>query len=184
MKSVVKVRLITILIAGLVMLYGCSNKNNLVGVYRSDSLPSAADTIILYKDGSCQYLENENATWYAKGDIITISIYRPEDTYFLDIYFNDSTSSSDIAVTAAMSKQITNVEDAEYIESNRSVRVRLSKADDNGQIRDAIAAMRNVNKIQEYILESGKSEQELKVADNCLVLNLTDGNCIFVKVSS
>ena len=183
MKGIVKVILAVMIIACCVMLCSCS-KSNLVGVYRSDSLPATGNTIILYKDGSCQYLDNENATWSAKRDVITITIHRPEDTYFLDIYFDDSASSADRAVTIAMSKRIANVEDAEFIESSNSARVKLSKADDDGQIRDAIAAMEGVNKIEEYILERGKSEQKLKIADNCLILNLTGENCIFVKVGS
>lgn len=50
------------------------SKDNCVGVYQTDYWNGGIGTLVLYKDGSCQYPSGGNATWKSDADTIYITI--------------------------------------------------------------------------------------------------------------
>ena len=53
-----------------------SSKDSVIGVYQTDSWNGKTGTLVLYKDGTCQYPSGGNATWVLEDDIIHITIER------------------------------------------------------------------------------------------------------------
>lgn len=164
-----------------VILCGCSGNEKLAGVYQAEGMPSDMDTVILYKDGSCQYLEKTNAKWSVKGNDLTITIQHP-DTYHVDVYIDDT------ANTISLDLQIYLLRDAapnilswELYEWDNMVRVKVASKDEMKQTRKVLAKLDNVAKAEEYVREGGKSRYVFTVADNCLIREMGNNDIIYVK---
>lgn len=78
MKKIVYVVILLVAVivaffAGMAVGKGGRNKS-VVGVYETDSWNGKTGTLVLYKDGSCQYPSGGKATWVLDGDTVHITL--------------------------------------------------------------------------------------------------------------
>ncbi len=180
-------KLIALIMLCAVILCGCSGNEKLAGVYQAENMPSDMDTVILYKDGSCQYLEKNNAKWSVKGNDLTITIQHP-DTYYVDVYFHVDLYIDDSGNICTLEAQGYRLREAapnilswEVFGWDNMVRVKVKSKDEMKQTRKVLAKLDNVAKAEEYILEGGKSRYVFTVADNCLIREMGNNDIIYVK---
>ena len=176
-------------------LFGCTGKDDLVGVYQRESAGnpnSATNRIILYKDGTCSYLGTDNATWSYKGDVVTVTTREP-DSYYLDVYFDKSLSEIAFHYAGTNIKHILSSCSVDFIgepECNLESYVVRVKTEDlvdgkqNKRVYDALLAMEGLQKIDSYLKEGNHWDYELKVVDNCLVADSYPVDSVYVKVGN
>ena len=174
-------KLMAIIILCAVILCGCSGNEKLAGVYQAENMPSDMDTVILYKDGSCQYLEKTNAKWSVKGNDLTITIQHP-DNYYVDVYMDDTVYSYFLdSYGYSFREAAPNIIKWEVYEWDNMVRVKVASNDEMKQTRKVLSKLDNVVKAEEYVLEGGKSRYVFTVADNCLIREMGNNDIIYVK---
>lgn len=196
MKRFRSVLLLFLILACGLSLFGCSNKNNLVGVYQRESAGnpnSANNRIILYKDGTCSYLGTDNATWSYKGDVVTVTTREP-DSYYLDVYFDKSMPDHEFLSLPYYSVMFAcadfdSVSDAkkETITETRVVRIVTKELLEEAMHKELYEALRKIEGVQkvEPLLEKGNSwDYELKVVDNCLVEDSYPLDSVYAKVGN
>ena len=174
-------KLMALIMLCAVILCGCSGNEKLAGVYKAENMPSDMDTVILYKDGSCQYLEKTNAKWSVKGKKLTITIQHP-DTYYVDAYIDDTANTYPLDLQGYLLREAApNILSWEVYEWDNMVRVKVSSKDEMKQTSKVLAKLEDVAKAEEYVLEGGKSRYVFTVADNCLIREMGNNDIIYVK---
>lgn len=174
-------KLMAIIILCAVILCGCSGNDKLAGVYQAENMPSDMNRIILYKDGSCQYLEKTNAKWSVKGKELTVTIQHP-DTYYVDVYMDDTVHAYFLdSYGYSFREAAPNILSWEVYEWDNMVRVKVASKDEMKQTCKVLAKLENVAKAEEYVLKGGKSRYIFTVADNCLIREMGNNDIIYVK---
>lgn len=174
-------KLAALLVLCAVILCGCSGNAKLAGVYRAENMPSDMNTVILYKDGTCEYLENENGKWSVKGNELTVTIQHP-DKYYVDVYIKDDAQNYPLDLQGYLLRETApQIISWEVYEWDNMVRVKVSSKDEMKQTCKALAKLDQVAKAEEYVLEGGKSKYRFKVADNCLIREMGSNDIIYVK---
>lgn len=159
------------------LLTGCSASSSMVGVYQS---VATQDRIILYKDGDCEYLGYEDATWNVNGDTLTITLHLP-DRYGLDVYLNNEvlTEAEARAITAKINV-LENVESCTYVQNG--VYVQLKKADTDKETARKIAQLPGVLDVKEMAFRDQYTLQKLTVLDGCLIEKTGGQDVVFEKI--
>ena len=58
-----------------------NNKNDLIGVYQTDSWNGKVGTLVLYEDGTCQYPTRDSGNWTADEQIVYITLKNGDNTF-------------------------------------------------------------------------------------------------------
>ncbi len=159
------------------LLTGCSASSSLVGAYQSTV---TQDRIILYKNGTCEYLGHEDATWNVSGDILTITLRVP-DLYCLDVYL-DSGSLTE-AEARALTTQINVLENVRSCRSvQNGIYVQLEKPDTDKETARNIAKLPGVLEVKEVSMTGSYTMQKLTVLDGCLIEKTGGQDIVFEKI--
>ena len=158
-------------------LAACS-KDSVVGVYTTDSWNGKTGTLVLYKDGTCQYPSGANATWMLKENIVLITLehsgtIQDGSINRITIYFDDSISNEEAKTLSTTIAKLDNVESIHLVEgSTRSYNITLKNAETDNKTLDALTKMEGVKIIQaDSIAVISTSEHEAKIMEKGLVLH-------------
>ena len=174
MKQFLKVSM-GILIS-LIVLCGCSNKNDLVGVYMAKNVSTTNDAIILYEDGQCSYFGDKSMQWEATNDTVTITKREP-DGYYIAVYLDNMLSSVEMRLVATKCNMIENVYNSEFNAELGMVRVEIVSKADSEQIQKELSEINGVTKTEFYILED-VIQYKFDIIDNCLV---SESGSVYIK---
>jgi len=161
---------------GMFVANGNLNKDNLVGVYQTDSWNGKLGTLVLYEDGTCQYPSGGNATWQSDGNAIRITLessYSIQDgstkgmTILIDTEFSDEKTSAIVELITGLN----NIESVYLINANL-YKITLSVAENDNKTSNELSKIDGVT-IVEHILDEGvsASEHEAKIMENGLILH-------------
>ena len=164
------------------LLEGCTGKTELTGVYTSQA---AAENIILYKDGTAEYLGADNATWKVRADTLTITLHHPE-TYYLDVYLDNTIlTEAEMRATATQINRLENVISCDYTAEANWFRVELRERDHDGSTATNISQLSGVINVEEFIAPAWTTDHDLTILDGCLVKETTGiKDVIFEKVGN
>ena len=152
----------------LIVLCGCSNKNDLVGVYMAKSVSTPNDAIILYEDGQCSYFGDKDTQWETKDDTVTITKREP-DEYYIEVYLDNALSSTEMRSVATKFNRIENIYSSNFISELCMVRVEIVSKADSEQTQKELLKISGVTKTEFYILEGAIHKYKFDIIDNCLV---------------
>ena len=152
----------------LIVLCGCSNKNDLVGVYMAKSVSTPNDAIILYEDGRCSYFGDKDTQWETKDDTVTIT-KRDADKYYIDVYLDNALSSAEMMSVATKCNRIENVYSSEFISEVSKIRVEIISKTESETTQKELSEISGVAKTEFFVLEGAIHKYEFDIIDNCLV---------------
>ncbi len=198
MKKAVYIGILAVAIAisfAVGMMVGNANSNNdhsarrkdMVGVYTTDSWNGATGTLVLYKDGTCQYPSGGNATWVLQEGSVLITVessgtVADSSIKSITVLLGDPLSDAEAKAVVSSIARLDNVESARYVGgSQRLCEVTLREAEPNRKTLDAILGMDGVKIVEldpNTVIET--SQYEAKIMESGLVLH----GHFFEKVSS
>lgn len=159
------------------LLWGCSGKKDLVGVYMTKNGSSPSATIILYADGSCSYRGDGNTTWDVTESTVTVTKQEP-DTYYIDVFPDPSLSSAEMRSIAPKCNRIETVKSATFIPEEGKLRVEISSQKTSEQTREALLGINGVVSAEFVVIPGPVHNYKLDVVDHCLV---TSGGEVYIR---
>ena len=173
-------------VVGMVVGKGNYNKEDVVGVYMTDSWNGKSGTLVLYADGTCQYPSGGNATWKVDDGIVRItheSNYTIQDggTKGLKIFIDNNFSDEKIKETLNSIERLNNVESVNWAEETNLCNITLAVAEIDKKTSNELSKLEGIS-IIELILDNGvnTSEHEAKIMESGIVLH----DHFFEKVSN
>ena len=184
MKKVVyiSIALVAVIVAFLLgIIIGRSSaggsKNNVAGVYQTDTWNGKTGTLALYEDGTCQYPSGGNATWKSDGNIVTITIENgspaPDGSIGgITLYINSELPQEKIDEILSIIPSFSNVAGVSWDENNSICEIELSTGETDGRTSDEISKLDGVTIITLSPAEEPSiSEHEATVMENGLMLH-------------
>ena len=175
MKTLLKSSIV--MLVCLIVLCGCSNKKDLVGVYMAKNVSTPNDAIILYEDGSCSYFGDKDTNWEMKDDTVTITKREP-DTYYIDIYLDNTLSSAEMRSIGTKCNVIENVYSSMFVSEESKIRIEIINKNNSEQTQEAISDISGVIKTEFFVLPGVVHNYRFDIVDNCLV---NSGGSVYIK---
>jgi len=161
----------------LIVLCGCSNKKDLVGVYMAKNVSTPNDAIILYEDGNCSYFGDKDTKWETKDDTVTITKREP-DEYYIDVYLDNALSSAEKRSIGTKCNVIENVYSSTFISEESKIRVEIISEKDSEQTQEALLDISGVTRTEFVVLSGDVHNYKFDIIDNCLV---SSGGSVYIK---
>ena len=161
----------------LIVLCGCSNKKDLVGVYMAKNVSTPNDAIILYEDGNCSYFGDKDTKWETKDDTVTITKREP-DEYYIDVYLDNTLSSVEMKSIGTKCNEIESVYSSTFISEESKIRVEIISQKGSEKTQEALLDISGVTKTEFIVLPGAVHNYKFDIVDNCLVNN---GGSVYIK---
>ena len=159
------------------LLSGCTEEQNLVGIYMAKSTSAPNDAIVLHENGLCAYFGDNTATWKAADNLVTITQTDP-DTYYLDVYFEEGISLLEKQYIESQCYFKENVKNCKLKKEEGLIRCEIKNNDQATKTQEALSEIYAVEKVEYVISKGDVHTYEYKIMDNCLV---SDGGSVYIK---
>lgn len=153
------------------------SKDDVVGVYQTDSWNGKIGTLALYEDGTCQYPSGGTATWVSTENTVLITL---RDNYTvveggtkgMVLYLDTELSEIEIDNILQELPGIDNISSVYWDPSTNLCDIKLYTAETDGKTADAVTQFEGVTIIEVVLDEAPEtSEHEAKVMENGLMLH-------------
>ena len=168
MKKLLKSTIVVLIC--IIVLCGCSSKNQLVGVYMAKSVSTPNDAIVLYDGGKCTYFGDNAATWEISNDVVTITKREP-DKYYIDAYLDSSLTLTEKQSFGTKFNRIENVYSCTFFVNEGKMRIEIDNKNNINQTQENLSGISGVTSVEIVVLQGTVHQYTFNVIDNCLVNN-------------